>query len=192
MLTKSGTRNVVGQEGFTLIELLVAMTVFSFMLVIIVVGFINIVQLHNQAIASNLAQDSARTAMDEMVRAVRDSAGAITTTVGPLGTVCVGSPTAGLQRSYYINGGILYRADNCVTHANPQAITSSSVMVSNFEATIQSTGPQIVKPAVQITITVGSNNGTTTGAGAALTCGPTNAERTFCSVVTLTSGAEPR
>ena len=192
MLMRKATTARAGEQGFTLIELLVAMSVFSFMLVIVVVGFINIVHLHDQAIASNIAQDNARTAMDEMVRAVRDSQGIITPTAGPLGTVCVGSPTAGQERYYYVNAGVLYRSDNCTTHANPEAVTSNVVKVSNFVVTVQSTGPTVVKPVVQITVTVGSNNGTTTGSGASLACNGSNSDRTFCSIVTLTSGAVPR
>jgi prepilin-type N-terminal cleavage/methylation domain-containing protein len=61
--------------GFTLIELLVAMAVFSFMMLIIATGFINIVRLHNQAVVSNLTQDSANSAIQTLVQAVRDSHG---------------------------------------------------------------------------------------------------------------------
>jgi prepilin-type N-terminal cleavage/methylation domain-containing protein len=191
MLMKNAKKRRMGDRGFSLIELLVAMSVFSFMLVIVVVGFINVVHLHNQAIASNMAQDNARTAMDELVRAIRDSAGVVSTTPGPSGSVCLASPT-GQQRAYYLTGGVLMRADNCATHTSPQSITSSSVLVSSFAVTVQSTGPKVVKPVVQVAVTVGTNNGTTTGSGATLACGPTNANRTFCSTVTLTSGAVPR
>ncbi|HEX3082445.1 MAG TPA: prepilin-type N-terminal cleavage/methylation domain-containing protein [Candidatus Saccharimonadia bacterium] len=192
LMKRANQRRKGNEQGFTLVELLVAMAVFSFMLVIVVVGFINIVHLHNQAIASNMAQDNARTAIDEIVRAVRDSQGEITATAGPNGTLCVGSPTAGQERYYYLNAGILYRASNCTTHLPTQAVTSNVVVVSNFAPVVQSVGPTVVKPVVQVAITVGSNNGTTTGSGAGLSCNNSNADRTFCSVVTLTSGAVPR
>jgi prepilin-type N-terminal cleavage/methylation domain-containing protein len=187
----SANKQSSSEGGFTLVELLVAMAVFSFMLVIVVVGFINVVHMHNQAIASNMSQDNARTAMDELVRAVRDSAGVVSTTAGPSGTLCLASPT-GQQRIYYLNAGVLTRADNCTTRTGPQQITSSSVTVSNFEATVQSTGPKVVKPVVRLTVTMGSSNGTTIGAGTALRCRDSNQERTFCSIVTLTSAAVPR
>src|SRR5258705_7656478 len=105
MIMKRKRNREMSEQGFTLVELLMAMAVFSFMLLIVVVGFMNIVHLHNQAIASNMAQDNARTVMDEMVRAVRDSQGVITTTPGPFGTVCLGSPTAGQERYYYVQTG---------------------------------------------------------------------------------------
>ncbi len=93
--------NIRRQDGFTLIELLVAMTVFSFMLLIIVVGFINIVRLHNQALAANLAQDNARTAMDTMVQAVRDSTGIVRPTAGSSTVLCLNS-SAGPMQAYYV------------------------------------------------------------------------------------------
>jgi prepilin-type N-terminal cleavage/methylation domain-containing protein len=193
MLMKKVDMRQNGERGFTLVELLVAMSVFSFMLVIVVVGFINIVHLHNQALASNAAQDNARAGMDELVRAVRDSAGVVSTTPGPNGRLCLASPT-GQQRVYYLVGGVLTRADNCAAPVagTIASITSSAVTVSNFAAVVQSTGPKVVKPVVQLTLTLGSSNGTTTGTGAALTCGTSNSARTFCSTVTLTSGAVPR
>lgn len=189
----SGVKWRIDSAGFTMIELLVAMTVFSFMLVIIVVGFMNVVRLHNSALASNVAQDNARTAIDELVRAVRDSATVVSPTVvdATSNSLCLAS-AKGVQQIYYLNAGALTRADDCTTRANPVAITSTSVNVTNFGATLRTGGPAIVKPEVELSVTVGSANGTTTGSGANIKCGPSNAEREFCSVVTLTSGAVPR
>ncbi len=180
-----------------MIELLVAMAVFSFMLLIIVVGFINVVKLHNQALASNIAQDNARTAMAELVRGVRDSTGVVGAPgAGPNGTLCL-ADASGVPKYYYTRlvGTVrtLFRGDNCgaIPAANEQAITNSSVNVTNFVATVDSLGPAIVKPEVKLTVTVGSSNGTTT-AGPIPTCNNNNADRQFCAVVTLTSGAVPR
>ncbi|HVQ43630.1 MAG TPA: type II secretion system protein [Candidatus Saccharimonadia bacterium] len=186
-------RQVAQQRGFTLVELLVAMAVFGFMLLIVVSGFINIVHLHNQALASNVAQDNARTAMAELVRSVRDSAGVVGAPgAGPSGTLCL-SQLGGTLRGYYLNAGVLTRSDNCTTpRINPVAITNDVVQVTNFVATVESSGPEVVKPEIKLTVTLGSRNGTTAGAGAALACNNTNQDRTFCSVVTLTSGAVPR
>jgi prepilin-type N-terminal cleavage/methylation domain-containing protein len=181
--------------GFTMIELLVAMAVFSFMLLIIVVGFINIVRLHNQAIASNIAQDNARSALAELVRGVRDSAGVVTPAPGvPAHQLCLDN-ASGPQQLYYVNPvtKVLYRADNCASPTNAQALTSPSVQVSDFTATVKTSGANIVKPQVELSVTVATTgNNTTTGSGTTIACGPSNADRTFCSTVTLTSGAVPR
>ena len=181
------------QGGFTMVELLVAMSVFSFMLLLIVMGFMNVVRLHNQAIASNDSQDNARGAISELVRAIRDSAGVVTPVTGSATSLCLAN-ASGPQLLYRIDPAenILYRYDNCATPVNRQAITSPAVKVTNFVATVNTSGAAIVKPQIDVTVTVASNNGTTTGSGASVACGPTNADRTFCSTVTLTSGAVPR
>lgn len=186
------------EAGFTLIELLMAMAVFSFMLLIIVVGFINVVKLHNQALASNMTQDNARKAMNELVRSVRDSTAVQTPAAGANANELCLAKQGGQFQGYYVptsgpQTGVLMRSDNCVNpRINPQAITNSVVSVVNFRATNGSTGSTILKPEVALTITVASNNGTTNVAGANTTCKPNNADRAFCSTITLTSGAVPR
>ena len=191
MLEIDSQENTAGQAGFTLIELLLAMTVFSFMLLIIVVGFMNIVRLHNQAVASNQAQDSARSAMNEMVLAVRDSGGV---TILPTGEMCLAG-TTGQPRQYYLSAGVLRRADGCgSSKPNPQQITSDVVEVADFEPVIETRGTNITKAQVKITLTLGSANGTTwtNPATGKLECRNSSADRTFCSVVTLTSQAVQR
>jgi prepilin-type N-terminal cleavage/methylation domain-containing protein len=188
---------VTKQAGFTMIELLVAMTVFSFMLMIITMGFMNVVRMHNAAVASNVVQDNARTAIDELVKAVRDSSG--------VASIVNNSPSAGLdvlclakssgpQQVYYVNAGVLYQADNCpaASRTNVRALTNSYVRVQFFHAVQRNSGANLLKPQVDVSVTVGSNNSTTTGSGTTTSCTNNNAARQFCSVVTLTSGAVPR
>lgn len=178
------------QSGFTLIELMLAMAVFSFMLLIIISGFINIVHMHNQAVASNQAQDSARTAMDELVLSVRDSAGVSVVN----GALCLGS-SAGQPKHYYVEGGALKRADGCDTtpKVNPHQITSDAVKVFSFTA-VEESGAAVAKKQVKLSLTVGSANGTVQQLSPTSTpaCGPTSADRTFCGIVTLTSEAVQR
>ncbi len=190
--------------GFTLIELLLAMAVFSFMLLIIVSGFTNVVRLHDAALAANGAQDNARTAVDELTRAVRNSAGVISSTADAQGNtqLCL-SNSAGPVQSYFVrNVGTpavmtLLRNDGCTwSTAGAQAITNSTVKVTHFFANATTSGSSLTKEEVHFTVQVASSNGTTTtvGSGAAAVTSCTNgaASRTFCSVVTLNSGAEPR
>jgi hypothetical protein len=169
---------------------MVAMSIFSFMLLIVTMGFINIVHIHNQAVASNIAQDNARAAMDELVRGVRTSNGILPSAAG---TLCLTSTTSGQQTIYYVQpvglGGILYRADSASCTApglRRQALTSNIVSVTNFAVVVPVAATP--KSEVSMTLTVASNNGTAPGG----VCGPTNSDRTFCSVITLTSGAVPR
>lgn len=191
------------ERGFTLIELLVAMTVFNFMLLIIVTGFTNIIQIHNAAIASNVAQDNARTAMDSVVQAVRDSRGIIAPSSGTslTGGLCLDSTNGPI---YYhtklvpatVNPPVplhttLYVGNNCGAPVNDVALTNPSVTVSDF--TVSNPAPAtVLKPVLTISMTLASNNGTTSGAGAGISCTNTKSSRPFCSVVTLKSGAVPR
>jgi prepilin-type N-terminal cleavage/methylation domain-containing protein len=185
----------MGQSGFTMVELVVAMAVFSFMLMIITVGFMNVVRVHNAAVASNVAQDNARTAIDELVKAVRDSSG--------VASLVHNSPTSGVdrlclakasgpQQVYYVASGVLYQADDCASPTNQRALTNNYVTVQYFNAEQRNTGANLLKPQIDVSVTVGSNNGTTSGSGSTTSCTNNNAARQFCSVVTLTSGAVPR
>jgi prepilin-type N-terminal cleavage/methylation domain-containing protein len=176
--------------GFTLIELTIAMAVFSGMFLIIVMGFINITNMRNRANALNEAQDNARLAMEEMVQSVRASSATTNASVGgvpPTGTALCLAKTAG-EQVYYVNGTYLMVADGCLSRLNARRLTTDKVSVVNFV-------PQVIvptpgdKPQIEISLTVATNNGTTTGSGAATKC---NAASSYCAVVTLNSGATPR
>lgn len=189
---------VKSSAGFTLVELLVAMAVFSGMLLIVSSGFIGILRMHNQAVAANNVQDSARTAMDTVVHTVRNSTNIVSIGAGATvydKTICVDYTTA--QKIIYLGtDGVLYRATNCATRSNPEPLTSSGVTVVYFMPAFTSQGPDIVKSSVQIAMTVtpkASFNTTNTAThGKDTKCGNSITQRTFCSVVTLTSGATPR
>jgi prepilin-type N-terminal cleavage/methylation domain-containing protein len=185
------------QRGFTLIELLIAMAIFSFFLLIVVAGFLNVVRAHNHAIADNAAQDNARVAMDTVVQAVRDSAGV--TNPGPdstSNTLCLADPT-GVDKEYWVQtvGGVetLMKGDGCTYPGTPPlnqvAITSPSNNVAVFSARNTSSINTNPKTEVELTITVSSSNGTAT---AGTSCNSNNEDRVFCSVVTLSSGAVAR
>ena len=188
------------QSGFTLIELLMAMAVFSFMLLIVVAGFINVANLHSEAVASDTVQDNARTAMAELVRAVRDSSG-VASISGSVTTntvrVCL-NKAGGTLQSYYVSGGVLTRSDNCVgAPINPQAITTSSANVAFFNTELETYSPvSTAKVEVKFTLRVVSagagltvNTGPT---GVTTVCGNSNGQRAYCGVTTLISGAVPR
>jgi prepilin-type N-terminal cleavage/methylation domain-containing protein len=179
------------QRGFTLIELVMAMAVFSFMLLIIMEGFTQIIQLHNGAIEENAAQDNARGAMDTIVADIR---GASSVSVPTPNTLCILSAAGGWQYFAVVTTAgskILYESDDCLNiNSNKVALTSSIVQVANFQAAVETAG--VTEPEVSATITVASNNNTTFGSGAATQCKNNDQDREFCSVVTLNSGAVPR
>lgn len=194
-----GRRYRQSAAGFTLIELILAMAVFSFMLLIVVSGFMTIVHMHNQAAALNDAQDNAQAAMDQVVEAVRNSPSGVAPVV--LGTppqgasLCVQN-SSGSEQIFYVDSAskALMRATDCTNRLNAQALTNANVFVSNFAPTLVTTsGSAGSKPDVEVALTVATNNGTTNGAsGEAVQCGVGTSQQTFCSVVTLKSGAAPR
>jgi prepilin-type N-terminal cleavage/methylation domain-containing protein len=184
-------------HGFTLIELLIAMAVFSFFLLIVVAGFLNVVRAHNHAIADNAAQDNARVAMDTVVQAVRDSAGVKNPAPNSTSnTLCLADST-GVDKEYWVQtvGGVqtLMKGDGCTYPTSPPlnqvAITSPANNVAVFTAENTSSISINPKSEVELSITVSSSNGTAT---AGVSCNNNNADRVFCSVVTLTSGAVAR
>lgn len=189
-----------GQRGFTLIELILAMAVFSMMLLIIVSGFINVVHLHNRAIALNQTQDNARAAMDQIVQAVRNSSNGSTPNIqgsAPLGASLCVSSVSGPDTVFFIDAVTysLMRADGCVARLNAEALTNPNVVVTNFAPTVESvSGSAGTKPQVDLALTVATSNGTTDPAtnGEGVKCAVGTSTQTFCSVVTFKSGVTPR
>jgi prepilin-type N-terminal cleavage/methylation domain-containing protein len=179
--------------GFTLIELILAMAVFSGALLIIVGGFLNIMRLSNQSISFNVAQDNARKAMDDVVATIRSSSSTVapTATAGVLGTLCLRS-SKGPDQYYDVVAGRLRRSNNCSTPSGSVFLTQSNMRVQQFVPIITDTGlAGGSRPQINITMTVSSAAGTT-GTGAATKCVADVVQRTFCSVVTINSGATPR
>lgn len=176
------------QAGFTLIELLIAMALFSFMLLIVVSGIMNIIRIRNETLASNATQDSARTAMNEIVRAVRDSSSVENVTGGPNGNLCL-IKAGGSIAYYYVNAGVLRRGDNCAGGGTSVPLTNTSVNVTNFDPAREVSGPTVKKEELKITLTLASNNGTADATGV---CTGTYKDKQFCSAITLTSGAVAR
>lgn len=66
--------------GFTIIELMIATTVFSLVLLLCSFGLIQIGRTYNKGITSARAQETARTIMDEVSRAIQFSGGTVATT----------------------------------------------------------------------------------------------------------------
>lgn len=188
-----------GQGGFTLIELLMAMTLFSVMLLIVVAGFMNVMRLRNESLASNSVQDSARTAMNEVVRSVRDSSGVLrgsTIVPGPAGRICL-SQAGGQVEQYFVLNGVLTRSNDCAPTApyvNPVSITSTVVKVTKFDVTQESSSlVSTAKPEMLIKLVVVTNNGTAViSSDGSAACSSANSGLAFCATTALKSGAVPR
>jgi prepilin-type N-terminal cleavage/methylation domain-containing protein len=95
--------------GYTLVELLIAMAIFSFMLVIIVAGFVNIIRLHNSSVSTNVVMDNSQTIMAGLERSIRDGA-TVDPTALAAGKLCIDDnqliyvdASKNLQRSGAVN-----------------------------------------------------------------------------------------
>lgn len=182
------------ESGFTLIELLIAMAVFGFLLMIVTVGFINVMRLHNSAIASHTVQDSARGAMESLVQSVRNANTAVIGASGTNSTLCLNYRSGGSE-FYSVVGGVLRRWNQCVSPVGTgEQITSSNVVVNSFVATQTTVPPGITnfKPTVTLNLVASSSNGSTIGSGTTLQCKNTPQDRAFCAIVNLTSTAVTR
>ena len=192
------TRGSQTQSGMTLIELILAMAIFSMALLIIIGGFINVLHLRDQAIAMNTVQDNARSSVDELTQAIRDSSNGtmpIAAGSGTSGTLCLTGST-GPDQYFSIQSNVLQRADGCPPSAqtNVRKLTSSTgVRVTDFT-------PRLVQPPagsingkaeVQVSLTIASATAIVNGAGE-IECGSSIQQRSFCNVVTITSGGTPR
>lgn len=71
--TVKGVNTQFSSSGFTAIEMLMAMAVFSFLLTLSVIGFIQINQIYQQGIAGQKTQDAARLVAENISRAGQDS-----------------------------------------------------------------------------------------------------------------------
>lgn len=61
------------EDGFTAIELLIAMAVFSFVLTLSTLGFIQINQLYQRGVATRQVQDATRYLQEDITRTLRES-----------------------------------------------------------------------------------------------------------------------
>jgi prepilin-type N-terminal cleavage/methylation domain-containing protein len=187
-----------GQEGFTLIELLVAMTVFTFMLMIVTTGFIQVVRVHQAGIASRTTQQNTRLVMDAVMKDVRQGAAATIGGSGNLNTVCL---SKGSQATQYAVNGTGYLMSSVITAAAAAAcappnnftgwktLNDTSVTVTRFIVTKSApTGPGM--GTVTVTMTMASINNPTLNA-AKTACLP-GAGSQFCAITTLSSTAALR
>lgn len=137
------------QRGFTLVELLVSIALFSILVGIAMGGFVRAVHTEHQVSAMIAAESNVSIAIEEMMREIRTghlfchAIGA-----GTADPVCGCSPNsgnapwtctklsyinaAGTSVIYDLNGGVLERSDNGITHA----MTADNVKITNLSFTL--------------------------------------------------------
>jgi len=186
------------QAGFTLIELLMAMAVFSFLLLIVTSGFVQVVRIHQAGIASRATQQNARLVLDTVIKDVRASASAGVGGTAQLGYLCLTRGSQALE--YAVDGSGNLRQGTIVA---PAAGCPAPVFTTAWR-TLNDTSTQVTQfalsatPAVtpglgtaMVTLTVVSRNNLTALDATKTHCTPGPGSQ-FCAVTTLSSGAALR
>lgn len=116
--------------GYTLVELILAVALFSFVLVIVTAGIINVFRLYQQGAVSRSVQQSTRFAMDDMVRT-----GRLATNVENIAnsTVCFTFPSKKV-RFYMLNNGLYKDEIGASTDCAAGTVASISLLPSEVKA----------------------------------------------------------
>lgn len=113
---------LTNQKGFTMVELLIAMAVFSFMLSIVLVGFVSIVRIDQAGLTSRATQQNARDLSDTVTQSIRTSTQAWTSTVSSsVNTLCLGDIGGTTEYALFAsaNGSDLYSGPGPATASQP-------------------------------------------------------------------------
>lgn len=195
---------MVRQKGFTLIELTLAMTIFSFMLLIVSSGFLHIVRIQESGVVSRNTQQNARLALEQVVREARTASDSA---VLASGTLCLVAPSGlvlyrikpdnRLWRAtmgYNPALGTVANACNSGTIAGDSAVTATNVAVTVFAATeVQTPSAAFANPnpkSLQLRLTVTSTDFSQLNAAHTSCLAQSGSQ--FCSVTSLNSTASLR
>jgi prepilin-type N-terminal cleavage/methylation domain-containing protein len=179
------------QKGFTLVEMIMAMAIFSFMLLIILIGFLNIVHLHQAGISARDAQQNARFATEDMVRTMRESSAAQINGAQDLLCLTVGGTAVQYRRDA---AGRIYRGTGttCAGPFSESALTSSSTYVVAVKYDLQggvANNPSIVTIHLSVAL---SSTYTYTGTVGDMHCGLAQAAAQYCSVANINTAGSTR
>lgn len=124
------------QSGFTLVEIMLAMAIFTFMLLVVSMAYINIARLYNASTAARNVQQNNRFAMEQISRVARSSKTVELPTPdskGGLTSICFNRAT-----KFYVDNGALRQATVTSCSDAPkqedQTLTSPGVSVARIEA----------------------------------------------------------
>lgn len=187
------------QAGFTLVELIIAMAVFSFMLTIIMVGFLGVVRTHESGVVQRNTQQNARLALDQLTKAVQQSATAthsvVTTSPSEVDKLCLtsGGQNVVLEVVPHVVSSTLtvdtltlgtIPAGPCVSATTYSRLTDDSVTVTQFK-TSQLPPQNTSLGTVGVTLSVASAYGTADLDSVTHTsCNPGPGSQ-FCAVTTM-------
>jgi prepilin-type N-terminal cleavage/methylation domain-containing protein len=195
-------KNIKTQSGFTLIELTIAMAVFTFMLSIILVGFLGVVKTHESGVVQRSTQQNARLAMDQITKAIQRSATSTSSIIksppAEIDKVCITSAGQNLVlevKSVHVSSALdvnsltlgVISAGSCVSAATYTRLTDNNVSVVQFKTNeIPPSGSGL--GVLGITLTVASAFGLQDLNTSQTACSSGSGTQ-FCSVTTIQSTA---
>lgn len=106
------SNRVTKQSGFTLIEITLAMAIFTFMLLVVSMAYINIARLYNANMAARSVQQNNRFAMEQISRTARMASAATQVNSDGKQGVCFTART-GSQLFYIQNNELRQETVNC-------------------------------------------------------------------------------
>jgi prepilin-type N-terminal cleavage/methylation domain-containing protein len=184
------SKKTTQQSGFTLVEISLAMAIFTFMLLVVSMAYINIARLYNASTAARNVQQNNRFAMEQMSRVARTSSRAITVNSGDITGVCF-NPKSGSQL-FYLQNNQLRQATVSDCTGLPTAEEPGQVLTSSGTNAVRLAVDTSVPRTVTMTLWMASKTdlvGTVDGSG--LQC-KQGAGSEFCAVNKLTTTVELR
>ncbi len=191
-----------------------AMAIFSFMLLIIVGGYLNVFKLYQNGLASRDTQQNGRFGMEEMVRTVRESKDALgVVSGGDFDYVCLQSQTGAMSKLMTAASGS-YQVLQIVVLPNPAAfdlatcgalsaatagvateiLSSTNVEVVSFKPTVLLAPTAAGSKSVMLELKIATHkNGLSFGVDTVTqkTCSTVTTSQ-FCSITTYESSATVR
>jgi len=169
-------------KGFTIVELLMAMAIFSFVMVIVVVAFTQLMRSYRQGVTSQKTQSLAREIIVDMTRIAHESNEIKTDTTGTTSHFCLGN----VQYNYNSAANTLSQGNSadCTTpDASSEDLVGDGYQVLDFQAEPKSNASNTVQLGANISLTIATETDdllTDTNA-----CNPALAGSQFCSVTTI-------
>lgn len=185
--------------GFTLIELLLAMTFFSFVLVLISTGFIQISRIYQNAVISKTAQNTVRQIVERISRDAYagDTFFVVEDSAEYPNALCFGVGSSG--RYYWDKIGFTLKrsvVNSCdEARDNGDLVHESLLAVYDVSAVpVYPTAASTNQSALSLELTIGRANisGTDFVDEATLRCNPQPELLRLCSVVTLSTSIAAR
>ncbi len=178
--------------GFTLVELLIATTFFTFILLFITAGFIQVSRTYQSGVITKNAQNTARVVFEQLARDARSGTD-IQVVGGPGGLQCyiIGEAIYGYEPApiYHLSRG----SGGCDL-AFMQLLHEGNLKVYAFELQDIKALPSSGSPSsARVNILLGiAENSLLSGSGLATACQPSPTTLRLCSVVSMSTAVTLR